>query len=128
MFHAPGDPSRAVLEPGVGGGDLFMLLFLLPFHLVLVGLSVSALTRKESSSAVRLEQRAGRLYVTLNDTSPALVGTYGAGLSILECIFLVGVPTRFNPSLPVVVLAWAVILVVSLFAVGWKRARLASGH
>ncbi|NMO21456.1 DUF3592 domain-containing protein [Pyxidicoccus fallax] len=128
VFHSPGDPSRAVLEPGVTGGDLFMLMVLLPFNLVLVGITLSPLRRKAPGGTVSPEQRAGRLYVTLDDTSPVVAGAYGAGYTTLACIVLVGIPTRFHPSLPLVALAWAAILLVSLFAAGWKRSRLASGH
>lgn len=128
VFHAPDAPADSVLEPGITGGDLFLMLFLLPFNVVMVGLMVMAFTRREETAEVRPEQREGRLHVSLNDTSPALAGAYGAAGTAFATIFLVGIPTGFNPSVPVALLAWAAIVAAGVYAVRWKRGRMASGH
>src|SRR4051812_47775289 len=38
IYYDPADPADAVLVPGVGGPELFQLLFLLPFNAVMVAL------------------------------------------------------------------------------------------
>jgi hypothetical protein len=129
VFHSPDDPARSLLEPGVTGGDLFLMMFLLPFNLVMVGTAVSMLRRREEPPLVSPERRqGGRLCVSLNDTSPVLAAGYGAGGSALACGFIVGIPSGFNPSLPGALLTWAVVVGASVYALLWKRARLASGH
>lgn len=129
VFHAPGDPATSLLEPGLSGGDLFLMMFLLPFNLVMAAAVASRFQRQEEVPLVNPERReGGRLHVTINDTSPALAGFLGAGGAAFAGIFIVGVPAGFSPSLPVAVVAWAAVVAAGLYAMRWKRARLASGH
>jgi hypothetical protein len=37
VYYNPNDPSEAVLERGVQGGDLFMAMFMTPFNMVMLG-------------------------------------------------------------------------------------------
>jgi hypothetical protein len=128
VFHAP-DASDSVLETGLSGGDLFLLLFLFPFNLVLVGTVLAALGKqKQDSSVVKAEQRSGRLHVLLNDTPPKLAGALGAGGTCFAALLLVGIPTDFAPRLPAAILAWAAVAAAGVYATRWMRAREASGH
>jgi hypothetical protein len=38
VYYDPADPANAVLSRGISGGDLFILLFLTPFNLIMFGL------------------------------------------------------------------------------------------
>ena len=37
VYYNPAKPAEAILEPGVSGADLFMILFLTPFNVVMLG-------------------------------------------------------------------------------------------
>jgi hypothetical protein len=128
VFHAP-DATDSVLEPGINGGDLFLLLFLLPFNLVMVGLALGALRgkRPEDTEVVPV-QKEGRLHVALNAISPKLAGAFGAGGMGFASMFIVGIPTAFNPPLPVALLTWGAVAAAGVYAFRWTRARVVSGH
>ncbi|MFP2926968.1 DUF3592 domain-containing protein [Pyxidicoccus sp. 3LG] len=128
VFHAP-DATDSVLERGITGGDLFLLLFLLPFNLVMVGLSLDALRgRRPEDTAVSPVQKEGRLHVALNVTSPKLAGAYGAGGAGFAALLVVGIPTDFDPPLPVALITWGAVAAAGVYARWWMQARVTSGH
>ncbi|WP_164007327.1 DUF3592 domain-containing protein [Pyxidicoccus trucidator] len=128
VSHSP-DATDSVLEPGASGVDIFLLLILFPFNVVLLATTRAALrsTRPEEV-AVAAVQRSGRLHVVLNDTPPKLAGAYGAGGAAIAAVFGVGIPVGFDPRLSVALFSWAAVAAAGMAAAGWMRARVDSGH
>jgi hypothetical protein len=128
VFHAP-DGTDSVLEPGIHGGDLLVLLFLMPFNLVMVGLALGGFRgRRPEDTAVVPVQKEGRLHVAFNDISPKLAGALGVGGASFASVFLVGIPTGFDPPLPVALVTWGAVVAAGVYAFRWTRARVESGH
>ncbi|HZH14394.1 MAG TPA: DUF3592 domain-containing protein [Archangium sp.] len=124
VFHPPEAPADAVLVPGVQGHDLFMLLFLTPFNLMmLVGwYGVYAGLRKEEEG-VGAFTREGRVHVI----SAVAVGLLTLGGASLVVLFAVGLVTGFEPPLPVAVLSWAAVIATSVAVARRQRAKLDAG-
>jgi hypothetical protein len=122
VYYDPNDPAEAVLVPGLGGPELFLALFMLPFNLVLVGLWAglargghikppdvpdSEIAKPPASPA---HAAAGILFVG------PLIGT-------VLVAFFAGMP----PSTPVMVGVWAVILAAAGFAYRRQAVRVQTG-
>lgn len=109
VYYDPRDPSQAVLQTGLEGGDLFILMFLTPFNLIMLG----------GWAIIAQSVRGAELPSGLTAAAGTLLGTSFAS------IFVVGFLTGFNPSLATMTVLWAVLITASLSAgayVRWFRA------
>jgi len=127
VFHHPEAPADAVLVPGVQGHDLFMLLFLTPFNLMmLVGwYGVYAGLREEEG--VGAFTREGRVHVRLEGISAVAAGLLTFAGACLVVLFAVGLVTGFHPPLSVAVLSWAAVIATSVAVARRQRAKLDAG-
>jgi hypothetical protein len=115
VFYAPDDPSQAVLKPGVRGGDLLWLLFLVPFNLMTVGSwwVVTLVARARVQRVPYVEPASGPWVAALVATALA------APISMIAVAIAFGM----DPSPRVAEAAWLVTLGVGV-GVGWRgRAR-----
>lgn len=129
VFYASDEPEEAVLLRGIQGFDLFMLLFMTPFNLVMIGGWYGRVRgRKQEDDLVGAFTRGGRLHVRLEKTGVVDIGLKTAGLCSFVAVFVVGIPTGFNPSLPTILLTWGALIVLSVFS-AWKHgAKLEAGE
>lgn len=134
VHYDPRQPDEAVLSTGLEGGDLFIPLFLVPFNLVALGLlsvPLGALSRKlhrPEAGGVKFRLDGMRLRVSLPRYPPLLAGAAAIGVAAFASIFLVGISTSAQPSMPLILAVWLVILGLGGGAAGWTAARQAGGR
>ncbi|WP_309888848.1 DUF3592 domain-containing protein [Archangium sp.] len=126
VFHDPEAPDDAVLFTGVQGFDLFMLMFMGPFNLVMLGGWAGVLSRRRRDE-VGAFMRNGRWHVRLEKTGAVATGFMTLGLSCFMAVFIVGFPTSFHPSLPTALLTWGAIIVISVLSARRHGAKLEAG-
>jgi Protein of unknown function (DUF3592) len=130
VFHHPETPADAVLLPGVQGHDVFMLLFMSPFNLVMLAgwyAVLYVLRSKEEDDGVGAFTRDGRVHVRLEGMSARAAGLVAFGVASVVALFAVGLVTSFNPSLPTAVLTWGAVIAVGVFFARRQRAKLDAG-
>jgi hypothetical protein len=130
VFYNPADPRDAVLSPGLGGEDLFLLLFLTPFNMITLGIfyATAASLRNwispQPAGGVKILLRPPQLRVRLPKASPwgALpVVTALAFVSIIPVALLFG----GHPSLRTMEVVWLLLIATgaAIFARRWIRIR-----
>jgi hypothetical protein len=133
VHYHPDDPGDAVLQPGVGGQDLFLALFLTPFNVVMVGLWFGLLSAawrrisKPPAGGVAIVRRGGRVFVRLPRISPLAAGAAAALAVSFVSIFVVGFGFGFDPSIPVIGVVWAAVVAVAAGMYFWRKLVVGSG-
>jgi hypothetical protein len=134
VYYDPARPSQALLEPGVSGIDLFSILFLTPFLVIMAGSWVAVAgwvcggRTAEQRFSRRLDERGAATVVRLPGISPIGSAALTAlGTSSL-LIFVVGITTGMRPSMPVSSAALALVIGLSLWAERRARAMLRLGR
>lgn len=134
VFYDPKNPEDSLLSPGVTGGDCFMLLFLTPFNVVMLGLwslPCSALRRKLRPSdcgGVKWTTDGRRLRVRLPRYSPFVSGLATIGLAAFLALFVVAFSGGFHPRFTVVMGAWGLILATGAGVALWTWRRQRNGR
>jgi hypothetical protein len=133
VYYDPGAPGEAVMYPGINGADLFVVLFLTPFNVVMIvswiyGLgAVRPAVDAERRFGRRVRARRSGWVVRLPGMSPLLAGALAAtGISFLS-VFVLAFGTGMNPSLgvaavPLVLTAVGAVVVSTV--VTFRRRRL----
>jgi hypothetical protein len=134
VFYNPADARDALLQPGLEGGDLMLLLFLTPFNGVMLGFwagAASALRRKfrpRPAGGLRIVNRLRETRVCLSSISPVVAALMGASFCAFLLIFVLAFGFGgFHPSMRVAIGAWGIVLAVGLAAGGWQWRRCYSG-
>jgi hypothetical protein len=120
VFYDRADPALAVLRPGIGGRELFMLVFAAPFNLWMAGLWFTIYG--ESARGKRVRRAGGAKIiddgmvarVRMLEISPLAVVLAAAGFLTFILTLLIAVVWRGNPPLSVMVVVWIVLL-----STGW---------
>jgi Protein of unknown function (DUF3592) len=136
VYHDPADPGEAVLVPGLGGPELFQLMFLTPFNVIMVGLAFgfgrAAVFGDPPASdwprGVSFFERDNESRVRLVKTTPTAAGLVvlmgGTFFGTFVVAFGVGIP----PSAGAMIVLWCAILGGAGYAY-WKRSsRIAAGR
>ncbi len=133
VYYRPADPSDSLLRPGVMGGDLFVLLFLLPFNLVMLviwrGFAYLLLPRKRTRLAggSKIWDDGFQVRVRLATFTPLAAAVVTIGAVAFGSIFAVGFSVGSNPSLDFMIGVWSGLLAAGLIAAFLRARRLASG-
>ncbi|MBU6402258.1 MAG: DUF3592 domain-containing protein [Verrucomicrobia bacterium] len=133
VHYRPEQPADAILATGIEGGDLALLLFMLPFNLLGLGLWAGLIAwgltagRSSPTGGAPVLQRGYRTHVRLSPVSPILVaGNVTAGAAFVA-ILILGASTRFHPSLDAATGTWAVVLGSGVGVYLWRWARVRAG-
>jgi len=116
VHYAPGDPSDAVLTAGVEGMDLFFAMAILPFNLIMLALwtviggGVRYRLFPSPAGGGRVWEDGRYVRVRLALGKPLYVGAGVAGLAAFVGTFVIGFGFGSDPSLPAMLVVWAVIL------------------
>jgi hypothetical protein len=133
VYFDPNDPRDSLLSPGVGGGDLLLLLLSAPVNVVLLLLWGAAISRARDrwapreAGGVKFFKRPGQLRVRLADTSALAAACYVIGGAAFICAFPVVVAFGFDPSVRLMEGVWAAILALGAGACCWRGLANASG-
>jgi hypothetical protein len=132
VHYALHDPAEAVLQVGLEGIDLFHAMFMLPFNLIMLGLWTAGFGKlyhrlyRPQAGGARIQVDGDKLQVRLSSWQPLYTGAAVAGALAFAGVFIVSFGVGSNPSLPVMLIAWAVIVGGGLLACLWHRSRLAA--
>lgn len=140
VYYNPDDPSDAVLKPGVNGADLFAMLFMTPFNLVMlagwtaVGAGLWNMRKPMRDRVVKIRKRrllgwaSGRIQVELPEGHPLVAAAVTMGILAFASIFIVGFSSGFHPSLTLMNWWWAVLLIIVAAVYLHTRWRVMIGH
>lgn len=133
VYYDPAQPQEAVLYPGIDGVDFIPALFLTPFNMMMFGLwcGCAAWLRERwfrpAAGGVKLIADGRVTRVRLPRWSPIWAGLATTGGLGFLAIFVVGIPTRMHPSIPVVLTAIAFVYGAGLAVYLWQRSKINSG-
>jgi hypothetical protein len=122
VYYDASDPSLSVLKPGLDGSSLFMLLFLTPFNVVMLGLwwivgpQFWHWWRGTTPPPAPWFRDGGSIHVRLPYLPPVGAGLVTAGFCAFVAIFAVGFTTDFQPSLETMAITWAIVLATAIAA------------
>lgn len=121
VYYNPADPSDALLRPGIAAGDSFMLLFMLPFNIIMLGSWVFAanLPRRtdKTPGGLRIVDGQSELRVRPAWWSPIIVSAVAVSIVSVVLVFVVGFFSGFDqPSAQAMAATWATVFAVAIFA------------
>jgi hypothetical protein len=133
VFYNPQNPRDAVLSAGMDGSDLMVVLFLMPFNLVMLGLWTWLGSRlrerifKPLAGGVKIITDGPRTSIRLPEYG-AMVWCMVAvgGLSFLS-IFILGFASGFHPSLPAASGALFLVAAAGAGAYWWQWRKIHAG-
>jgi Protein of unknown function (DUF3592) len=133
VFYDPQIPGEALLSPGIDGSDLFNLLFLTPFNLVMVGLWATVFTvlkdkvRPPVAGGARWTEERRSIRVRLPRYPAAVCGLVFIAFASFISIFPLGIGFGFHPSVPVALLTWVTVLGGGLGVAAWQWLKAVRG-
>lgn len=133
VFYSVSNPQDSVLTIGLQGSDLFMLLFITPFNVLMVGgwvLGYKAVFPpkiRPGSPGFRVIRTGQCDRIAVARMSPLLAVGVALLVSSFLSIFVVGFGFGFNVSLPAVFVVWTMIGLVVLATLILVFVRNASG-
>ncbi len=134
VYYAPADPSDAVLMVGVEGMDLFVAMFMLPFNLIMLGLWIAGggafryRFLPPPAGGARVSDDGRYLRLRLSPWRPFYWGLIAAGVLALFGAFVIGFGFRGSPPMPLMLVAWGMILGSGALAYLFQHRRLAGSH
>lgn len=134
VYFNPGKPEDAVLSPDLEGGDLMLLLFLMPFNLVMAGLwtALGALLRQTIfhplAGGVKIIVDGPRTNIRLPQYGALVLGMGATGVLSFISIFIVGFSTGFEPSMMVACLVLFLVIAAGVAVYLWQWSKIHSGE
>src|SRR6185295_278079 len=105
VYYDEDETTESVLRPGIDSGDLFLLLFMTPFNLVMGGMWIYGGSiawhwwNGTKPTLVDAYRDRGVLRFSLPDTPPILSGVAASGIAAFVSLFVVGSTSGFHPSM-----------------------------
>ena len=133
VYYNPANPGEALLAPGVEGSDLFLLAFMTPFNVVMLGFCAAGWTQfrrrwfKPVAGGVRIVSHLRRTRIRLMTFSPVMTGITTVALMAFASIFIIGFRNGFHPSLRTMLVTWSVILTGGVVVWGWQWSQILTG-
>ncbi|HEX3998617.1 MAG TPA: DUF3592 domain-containing protein [Pirellulales bacterium] len=132
VFYAPDDPSNAILKPGIEGADLFLITFMAPFNLIMLGIwfgAIQGIYRRyvpAIAGGAKITDDGYSTRIRFSQLPPLAIGLATMALLCFVGIFPIVILKGANPPLEMMYAVWALIasagLIVTLLA--WmKQAR-----
>ena len=112
VFYNPRHPEDALLAPGVDGTDLMLVLFLMPFNIVMFGFWtwIGGWLRERIlrpvAGGVRIITEGPRTRLRLPEYGPMVLCMMAVGVVSVAAVFILGFASGFHPSL------WAACVVL----------------
>jgi hypothetical protein len=133
VYYNPKNPADALLQPGVDGCDLLLLLFALPLNILTCTLWSAMITRLREKSrirpagGVRILKQPGETRVSLVEIPAIAAGFYGMAAAAFIAAFPVVIAGGFEPTLRLIKTAWAMVLAAGGAVFVWRALRNGSG-
>lgn len=134
VHYDPSNPTDAVLVTGLEGSDLFMLMFMTPFNVIMLGgwyflfSTIRQLVTPENWVRPCRYTDDGYEMRIMIDRVPliAVVGISLLALCFIN-VFVVGFGSGFHPSMTTMLTTWLIILLITILATVWFAIRNWSG-
>jgi len=133
VFYNPRNPQEAVLSPGVDGSDLMLVLFLMPFNIVMVGFwtRLGGWLRerilKPVAGGVRMIAEGPYTRIRLPQYTAMVWCMVAVGGVSFASVFLLGFASRFHPSLPAACWTLVAVAAAGVGVYWWQWRRIHSG-
>ena len=133
VYYDPKNPADSLLEPGVDGGDLLLLLFALPMNVLTFAFWRGTITywrekpNLRPAGGVRVLKQPGVIRVPLTEVSPLAAGFYGMAAAAFVAAFPVVMAGGFAPSMGLMKTTWAVVIAAGVVVCVWRAFRNGSG-
>ncbi|MGP8200670.1 MAG: DUF3592 domain-containing protein [Limisphaerales bacterium] len=133
VYYDPKNPAEAVLEPGIDGCDLLLLMFALPLNVVTCLLWSAIITRLREkfrvrpAGGVRILRQPGQTCVSLAETPAIAAGFYGSAAAAFIAAFPVVIACGFEPRLRVMEAVWGAVLAAGVVVSLWWAFRNRAG-
>lgn len=136
VYYNDSDPSDAVLERGVSGGHAFMLMFLAPFNVVMLGLWYGAAAMlwtklfgqdKDKIGGYEIVQEGFQTRLKLGNANPLVMVMVGFGVGCFISIFPIAF-LGFYESLTAVGIGLAFAAICAVFGGYWQMKRNITGE
>jgi hypothetical protein len=133
VYYDPGNPADSILDPGLDGCDLLMLLFAMPLNIVTlalwVGLGRVWFEKKHSERAggVPILKKSGEIRAQMTEFSPAAVTGGALAIASFVAAFPVVSMGGFAPSMRMMLVVWAIVFGIAAAALVWAIKRNRSG-
>jgi Protein of unknown function (DUF3592) len=122
VYFNPAIPSEAVLMQGIEGVDLFTILFITPFNMVMLGgwwcvfIWLARLYRKPEAGGVKYLDQDRQTIIKLHYKSPLAAALGALGACAFIGIFIVVILFGTHPPLVLMVLVWIIISALAVYA------------
>jgi hypothetical protein len=133
IYYNPKNPADALLQPGVDGGDLLLLLFALPLNVLTCTLWSAWVARLREKSrirpagGVRILKQPGETRVSLAELPAVTAGLYGSAAAAFIAAFPIVIAGGFEPTMRLMKAAWAAVLAAGVAIFVWRALRNRSG-
>ena len=134
VFYCPNDPQDSVLRTGLGGDDLLVAMFMVPFNLVMLGIWIGVRGSFHTRAAEPFAGGAKVLddgicvRVRLTSLPPLTAAAIAVGAVSFLGVFIVAFGFGADPTMPVMLMAWAVILAAGLCRLPVSAEEIAAGR
>ena len=128
VHYDPSDPSDAVLVTGIEGSDLFLLMFITPFNVIMVGgwYFLASTLRQLVMPATnippcRYSDDGYEMRIMIDRVSLIAVVNISLLALCFTSVFVVGFGTGrgFHPSLTTMLIVWSIILSITTLLTTW---------
>jgi hypothetical protein len=133
VYYNPNNPADAVLMPGIEGNDCLLLLFALPLN-IMTGVLWRALVgrwrdvyRVPPVGGVRVFKQPGVTRVAMGEISAAGAAVYSTGAAAFLGVFPAVVGGGFDPSLRMMGIIWAFVVLAGVAAFIWRASSIRRG-
>lgn len=133
VFYNPDAPAEATLRPGLLPEHLIVALFLVPFHLIALGLLLFAfkpLAPRLGTTATATPLRPLgdlRMAIRMPWLAPWVVGLFALGGASIVAVMVGGFALALPTPMAAAVGVWVVVLVFAALIVQWRRGQIAAG-
>lgn len=134
VFYDPRNPADSVLEPGVDGCDMMLLLFALPMNVLTCTLWGAMISKWRQRSGIPpaggvriLKHGSGKTRVPLSEVSAGAAGFYGMAAAAFLAVFPVVVIGGFDPPIRLVKATWSIVIIIGAGVFIWRFVKNRSG-
>jgi hypothetical protein len=133
VYYNPNDPADSVLDPGLDGCDLLLLLFATPLNVVTLALWVAVLQSRrkrslsETAGGVPIIKKHGEIRAHLAAFSPGGAALAALGAAAFVLAFPVVSIGGFKPTMTVMIVVWVSVVVATVTAFIWTWNKNRSG-
>ena len=116
VWYSPEKPTESALDRELSGQDLFLPMFLTPFHVIGLGFLLGPwVTSRKGPGGVPVLREGLGWRARLNYGHPLSAAFAGLGCLSFVAIFVVGFSTGMNPSANTMRLTWTILLALSAY-------------